>query len=73
MLVLLNSEYYLLTEIFLANFAQWNYGSSGNRAQARSLIAAIKESGFKFGIYSSPGVSYPIIIPLQNSKLMSKY
>jgi len=33
----------------------WNYGISGNIAQARSLIAAIKASGFKYGIYSSPG------------------
>lgn len=33
----------------------WNYGSSGNTAQARSLIAAIRDSGFVYGIYSSPG------------------
>lgn len=33
----------------------WNYGTSGNMAQARSLIAAIRASGFKYGIYSSPG------------------
>ena len=35
---------------------QWNYGSGGNLAQARQLIAAIRASGFKYGIYSSPGV-----------------
>ena len=33
----------------------WNYGSSGNLAQAKSLIAAAKASGYNFGIYSSPG------------------
>jgi hypothetical protein len=33
----------------------WNYGSSGNLAQAKSLIAAAKASGYVFGIYSSPG------------------
>jgi len=33
----------------------WNYGTSGNLAQARSLVAAAKASGFVFGIYSSPG------------------
>jgi hypothetical protein len=33
----------------------WNFGTSGNIAQAQSLIAAIKASGFKFGIYSTPG------------------
>ncbi|KIJ31414.1 glycoside hydrolase family 25 protein, partial [Sphaerobolus stellatus SS14] len=33
----------------------WNYGTAGNLAQAKSLIAAIKASGFNFGIYSSPG------------------
>ena len=33
----------------------WNYGTSGNIAQARSLITALKNSGFKYGIYSSPG------------------
>lgn len=38
-------------------YLQWNYGTSGNIDQARSMITAIKDSGFKFGIYSSPGVS----------------
>ncbi|KIJ52959.1 glycoside hydrolase family 25 protein [Sphaerobolus stellatus SS14] len=33
----------------------WNYGSTGNIAQAQSLIAAIKATGFNFGIYSTPG------------------
>ncbi|KAF8988653.1 glycoside hydrolase superfamily [Cyathus striatus] len=33
----------------------WNYGTSGNLVQAKSLIAAIKATGFKFGIYSTPG------------------
>ncbi|KAF5328358.1 hypothetical protein D9619_013284 [Psilocybe cf. subviscida] len=33
----------------------WNFGTSGNRAQAQSLIAAIKATGFNFGIYSTPG------------------
>jgi len=33
----------------------WNYGSSGNQAQAKDLIAAAKASGYAFGIYSSPG------------------
>lgn len=40
-------------------FIQWNYGTSGNKAQAQSLITAIKDSGFTFGIYSTPGVSLP--------------
>ncbi|KAF9051774.1 glycoside hydrolase superfamily [Panaeolus papilionaceus] len=33
----------------------WNYGTAGNLAQAKDLIAAIKATGFNFGIYSSPG------------------
>lgn len=33
----------------------WNYGTSGNLAQAKALVQAAKNSGFKFGIYSSPG------------------
>ena len=41
-------------------FIQWNYGVSGNIAQARSLIGAIRDTGFQFGIYSSPGVSFPL-------------
>ena len=37
---------------------QWNYGSSGNMAQAKDLIAAMQDSGYNYGIYSSPGVSH---------------
>jgi hypothetical protein len=33
----------------------WDYGTSGNLAQARAVIAAAQASGFNFGIYSSPG------------------
>ncbi|KAH9476343.1 putative GH family 25 lysozyme 4 [Psilocybe cubensis] len=33
----------------------WNYGTAGNQAQAQSLIAAMKATGFNFGIYSTPG------------------
>ncbi|PPQ76524.1 hypothetical protein CVT24_010926 [Panaeolus cyanescens] len=33
----------------------WNYGTSGNLSKAKEMIAAIKATGFKFGIYSSPG------------------
>jgi len=33
----------------------WNYGASGNLAQAKAIVAAAKASGYKFGIYSSPG------------------
>ncbi|KAF9483287.1 glycoside hydrolase [Pholiota conissans] len=33
----------------------WNYGTAGNLAQAKSLIAAVKATGFKYGIYSSSG------------------
>jgi len=33
----------------------WNYGAAGNQAQAQSLIAAMKATGFNFGIYSTPG------------------
>ena len=63
-----------LTRTFFFNgqILQWNYGSSGNQAQARSLIAAVRASGFNYGIYSSPGVSCPIFIPLQKSKLTKK-
>lgn len=56
----------------LTKFVQWNYGSSGNAAQARSLIAAMKDTGFKYGIYSSPGVSYSIFILRQEGKLTNK-
>ncbi|KAF5330543.1 hypothetical protein D9619_005231 [Psilocybe cf. subviscida] len=34
----------------------WNYGASGNQAQAKALISAIKASGYVYGIYSTPGV-----------------
>ena len=47
---------------FLHFSTQWNYGTSGNIAQAQELIAAIQASGFNFGIYSSPGVSLAIFI-----------
>ncbi|KIM76492.1 glycoside hydrolase family 25 protein [Piloderma croceum F 1598] len=33
----------------------WNYGASGNLAQAKDIVAAAKASGYNFGIYSSPG------------------
>jgi len=33
----------------------WNYGSSGNLVEAKKLVAAVKASGIKTGIYSSPG------------------
>jgi hypothetical protein len=33
----------------------WNYGTSGNLSVAKQIISAIKASGFKYGIYSSPG------------------
>ncbi|KAH9474380.1 putative GH family 25 lysozyme 4 [Psilocybe cubensis] len=33
----------------------WNYGTAGNQAQAKSLLAAMKATGFNFGIYSTPG------------------
>lgn len=39
------------------NSMQWNYGTAGNQAQAKSLLAAMKATGFNFGIYSTPGVS----------------
>lgn len=39
----------------LMHTVQWNYGASGNLAQAKSLIAAAQASGYAFGIYSSPG------------------
>jgi hypothetical protein len=53
--------------IFLRCSVQWNYGTSGNVDQARSLIAAIRASGFKYGIYSSPGVSlFDFILFLRN-------
>ncbi|KAF8193064.1 glycoside hydrolase superfamily [Pholiota molesta] len=48
-----NNELELMVPISLSS--QWNYGSAGNLSQAKALIAAIKASGLKFGIYSSPG------------------
>ena len=55
----------LLTGTFMGIFVQWNYGTSGNIDQARSMLSAMKDTGFKFGIYSSPGVSHSnrILIP----------
>jgi len=48
--------FFLACLLYLFSVIQWNYGAAGNQAQARSLIAAMKASGFNFGIYSSPGV-----------------
>jgi hypothetical protein len=39
-------------------FEQFNYGTAGNQVQAKAIITAMKNTGFVFGIYSSPGVSY---------------
>ncbi|KAI8345052.1 glycoside hydrolase superfamily [Mortierella sp. GBAus27b] len=33
----------------------WNYGFAGNLAKAKEIVAALKASGYKWGIYSSPG------------------
>ncbi|KAF9051775.1 glycoside hydrolase superfamily [Panaeolus papilionaceus] len=33
----------------------WDFGTAGNLAQAKDMIAAMKATGFKFGIYSTPG------------------
>ncbi|TFL01972.1 glycoside hydrolase superfamily [Pterulicium gracile] len=33
----------------------WNYGTTRNREIAGQIITAAKASGFKYGIYSSPG------------------
>jgi len=33
----------------------WNYGTSGNLKQAQAIVAALRDSGFGFGVYSSPG------------------
>lgn len=41
---------------FVDDLFQWNYGAAGNLSKAKSMIAAIKASGFHYGIYSSPGV-----------------
>lgn len=34
----------------------WNYGAAGNLQEAKKLVAAVKNAGYNFGIYSSPGV-----------------
>ena len=34
----------------------WDYGAAGNLAEAKKLVAALKGSGHKWGIYSTPGV-----------------
>ncbi|KAF5311108.1 hypothetical protein D9619_007636 [Psilocybe cf. subviscida] len=36
----------------------WNYGTAGNQAQAKEIIKALRNSGLKFGIYSSPAVRF---------------
>lgn len=41
--------------VFLANLIQWDYGASGNLAEAQSLISAAQNTGYSIGIYSSPG------------------
>jgi hypothetical protein len=33
----------------------WNYGTAGNLAEAKKIVQAAKDSGYNFGIYSSPG------------------
>lgn len=33
----------------------WDYGTSGNLAEAQKLVSAAQASGYVFGIYSSPG------------------
>lgn len=33
----------------------FNYGTSGNLAQAKAMVAALRNAGFNYGIYSSPG------------------
>ena len=41
-------------------------------AQAQDLIAAIQDSGYSYGIYSSPGVShYRIIIILFHDRKLT--
>ncbi|KAG0214103.1 glycoside hydrolase superfamily, partial [Mortierella sp. GBAus27b] len=37
------------------NCGTWNYGTAGNLAQAKAIVAALKASGYVYGIYSSPG------------------
>ena len=51
------------TRIVVVRFIDWpsrqfNFGASGNQAQAKSLLTAMKDTGFNFGIYSTPGVSH---------------
>lgn len=33
----------------------WDYGAAGNLAEAKKLVAALKASGHKWGVYSTPG------------------
>ncbi|KAF8336948.1 glycoside hydrolase superfamily [Cantharellus anzutake] len=33
----------------------WNYGADGNLQQAQAMVAALRDGGYYFGIYSSPG------------------
>jgi len=33
----------------------WNYGAAGNLQQAQAIVAALRDAGYVFGIYSSPG------------------
>jgi len=33
----------------------FNFGAAGNQAQAKDIITAMKNTGFTFGIYSTPG------------------
>lgn len=42
-------------EIFIDILSQWDYGTSGNLAQAQSLVASGQNTGYNIGIYSSPG------------------
>ena len=34
---------------------QWDYGLAGNLQVAQEIVAAARASGYKFGIYSTPG------------------
>jgi hypothetical protein len=50
------SKFYLFVYLFINYILyQWDYGTGRNLVVAREIIAAIKASGYKFGIYSSPG------------------
>ncbi|KAF8322107.1 glycoside hydrolase [Clavulina sp. PMI_390] len=57
----------------------WNYGASGNLSQAKSMVAAMKASGYKFGIYSSPGEwsnifgSYGVVLDTSYSLWFADY